>query len=207
MKISNLSLVLILFCMIGKYWCVAQEDNFEERLRELDSRRTMPLHYRNIYEISKDVYGWYPISFIQLENYSMFRDEDYHVFLLTDYDDAAKPNSKNIIDRKDVFLVGKNIDSTWEMQYMTFYEAYQFYKLIPDSYSSEPKGIQFKENNTVNNLTQVRYSPQPTEFLLILMTGEAYNHVTHGGGTPPLDFPDKNAYYRVLLPVWPNSNI
>ena len=63
----------------------------------------------------------------------------------------------------------------------------------------------------MNNLTEFTYSSQPVGFLLILMTGYAYNFMTYeavcDGKKRPLDFPDNNAYYSVLVPIWEKTKV
>lgn len=204
-SLSQLLTVMICICSSGICW--AQQSDMEELYREIDRRRTMPIYYRNIYKISDNAFSWYPVGFIYLNDYALFKDEDHHVFLLTDYKADTKISSNNILERHDLnlLLMGYYVDS-WVFSYMTYSEFYQFEKLIPNNFTDSLPGEKEQILGRSEDLVQFEYSPAPDGFLSVLMTGTAYNHIIYkgmiDGWIPPIKFPDENAYYRVLIPYW-----
>ena len=205
---------MILFCVISQYTFATEKDGLKETYQLMDSMRgNVPLYERSSYEISKDVFAWYPIAFIQIENYTLLRDDDYHIFLLTK-DTETPQNTKNILYDKDAFIVYTVVDKfvEWTWLYMTFSELYQFEKFIPDNCTTYPKheSVRLQVHNRVNDFASVTYSIKPYGFLLVLMTGAAYNFMTNevyiDGAISKLEFPDVNAYYRLVIPLWLKSD-
>lgn len=201
----------IMLFMCANYACFAQEKSLEEIWRETDSKRTSEIHYRDTYAASNGIVNWYPIGFVRFDEYDLFEDKKHHQFLLTDYDKKKKLSSKNILKRQDVFVVlDINFLDYWVFNYMTFYEFYQFQKLVPDDCVSDERFGQEQYYEKNGDLIHFSFSPKSAGFLLILMTGTAYNNMTYkeiiDGKIPPIKFPDTNAYYKVLVPIWAMSD-
>lgn len=186
----------------------AQEREREMHAIKIDSIDHIPIFYRDAYETAKDNYSWYPIGFIKPENHTLFRDNKKHIYLLTGYDGEVELSAENIIDRNDVYLVVPNLFLCWYPMYMTNHELYRFKKMIPDEYTDFVSKVDIstiKSDTKMNKLNRITSSPRPDGFFLLLMTGKAYNHITYDiipSTKKPINFPDENAYYRVLMPLW-----
>ena len=95
---------------------------------------------------------------------------------------------------------------------MNLKEIEEIEEYIPDNgYAGIlPNNVKYVNPKKSKGLIQFNYKIKPDLYIMLLMTGKAFNTITYqmvidGPYDKPVAFPDEDAYYRVLVPVWNNK--
>lgn len=184
-------------------------DNEEEFWRYRDNTHL-------IYQIADSTFSWYPIMFLKFDSVTFVRDNMNHVYLLTDSIGNDYTSLSKLLTRPDVYFIQNDLLSLCIITYVDlFNEGMEAEEMIPPGYITK----QFRNITNLRPLSRdkklniITFSqPQPSGYLLMLMTGKAYNYITFlllmdGPYTGPVPFPDENAYYKVLIPLWERDSL
>lgn len=168
--------------------------------------------YRDVYENQDGTFNWYVIDTLRIRNPILIQNNDYHRFLVTDSIDVDNLKEKDLYKLPGLFLVEEDIFNGWDLFFMNLTEIEEFEKYIPDNgYAGIlPDNEEYVNQRKSKGLIQFNYKIKPDLYIMLLMTGKAFNTMSYqmvidGPYDKPVAFPDEEAYYRVLVPVWNNK--
>ena len=153
----------------------------------------------------------YFITVIELPSVKFLTDKDRNIFIVTNLEINKKTDQKTLLSSEDGFLIIQKLyDHLNSCRYIDYIECEHNDDIVM------PYGVTSKEKYTLNkrinkNFYLVDFSKETKHFMLFLMTGKLYNYLTYWGWMDggminrPLEFPDEDAYYKVLVPIWPKS--
>jgi len=161
-------------------------------------------HYKNV----NGTYNWYLIDTLNIKDYILVRDDSYREYLISSEIKVDSLTKINLINDSNSFIVLRSLIDWWHFIYMNLGEFEEkFEKFIPENSYLWEKEIVVESNKNCPNYTILKYNKPPKFFMFFLMTGKAFNfiyfyNVCDGSLDKPYEFPDENAYYKVLMPVW-----
>lgn len=196
--------LLLLICLLLNYFIGFSQD--------IDINR---ISRRYIYQNQDGVFNWYAVGFITFDEGIFIRDKDYHTYFFSNSTIKKNVSVKELVKSPDIYFVDEFIMRHWPYIYLNMSEYTEIEKLIPDDFvlfHSKPVSSRFWRyyENEERRLNKKLYVASPSlkdlGFLLLLMTGKAFNHITYysiidGAIEGPVPFPDENAYYKVLVPL------
>ncbi|MDE6384356.1 MAG: hypothetical protein K2K79_08445 [Paramuribaculum sp.] len=176
----------------------------------IDNRSEDTIKYRSIYKNSNSTFNWYIIDTLAIDEYTLIRDEFNRDFIITGKVQFDSLSTNLLLNATNVFLTSQNIFVDWGLAYMSLDEYIaKFDKYITKDDKTTEHIIITKQIYNIYNrpYSIIEYYVRPKKFMFFLMTGKAYNNIIYdsvldGDICKPLDFPDENAYYKVLVPLW-----
>lgn len=206
-----LSIVLLLFTLMGcrSYRCEPKKiiGDEEEFWRYRDNPRL-------VYQNADSTFTWYPITFLKIDSPTFVSDNEGHIYLLTDSIGSSITSLSKLFKRSDVYFVGYGLLVAMILSDLYSNEVDELEALIPPGcvdrwYRDMTKLRSISRDKRLNIVTFPQQ--QPYGYLLVLMTGKAYNYNTYhfiidGPIKGPVPFPDENAYYKVLIPLYKKDN-
>ncbi len=134
--------------------------------------------------------------------------KSYHTFIILGQTDIRRLTDKNIFKHPNICLFMTDFirnygDALPEEKILPYLDA--VYKYNWPYVSPIPKVVEDYDSN--NNFYELSYdSNSPSFYLLVLIQGKFYNDLTYymtfDYYLSPLKFPDPNAYYPLLVPIF-----
>lgn len=176
--------------------------------------KPMVPQYRDKLVNSNGSWNLYFIDFVQLPDASFVMDNDRNQYLISDFNSKDKIEKDKLLFDKDVFIVFQKLIVHMMRNYHYINESFHYDNLMLKlkeytGYDGDTTPCHPTATKRINNdLSLVEFPVSAKYYMLFLMTGELYNHLKYYSMIDgklidkPLEFPDKEAYYKVVVPLW-----
>lgn len=170
---------------------------------------------REVYENADGTFNWYVIDTLRFNSTTLIQDKYFNTYLLPREVNIDTLSMKKLFSQPDLYIVELALmdSASWIMFFTDFEETMRFDSYIPPHGTAKrfmnSEIIQWSKKK---DFCKFRYSSAPCTYILFLMAGKAFNFMTFDNimfdlvnaklAPKPIKFPDENAFYRILVPIW-----